>query len=530
MWSLGCILGEMLLGKPLFPGSSTINQVERIMATLPAPTEEDLISVSAGYGTNLLDKSPVGPKRSLKDLLPETSKEALDLIYNLIMFNPTHRLTAVEALEHPYVASFHRKGNEPSRTTSVVPLLRDDIQLSVEEYRNKLYAMMDEKHRKHKNMRVPYFHLNLYLISSKARVRRLSEHIRKETYNNNSTNNGNFVVGQGDATTGKNLRSSCGDLRNNKNNLLQATQQTNGKNATSQYGYNLSNGDLRNLPTGTTKSCLCLSQQNQHLSKSQRSIQSDQMTAYDANIRSNQLEGVSRTKLRRGNCDRQIRSTQHQRPPIVNNNIDRSNGSVFNETNNSKLGLLRYTKNLTTMLNNNNNTNNRITKHFVTTSPSNQNILNGISNSSNSGGSASSSELHAPRRSTSQYQIVKNYLNQSLPLHASSAQHQHRQQKEQQYYYQQLKQPQIESQGSEKVRSKLEKLNLIDKYRIKSSTLKKPELSKIHTRHSFGGFSVMNDRKNSIEISTQTIDSTNQSHGIITASVYKDLRNGIIRW
>lgn len=40
MWSLGCIFGEMLLGKPLFPGSSTINQVERIMATLPPPTDE----------------------------------------------------------------------------------------------------------------------------------------------------------------------------------------------------------------------------------------------------------------------------------------------------------------------------------------------------------------------------------------------------------------------------------------------------------------------------------------------------------
>lgn len=40
MWSLGCILGEMLLEKPLFPGSSTINQVERIMATLPPPTPE----------------------------------------------------------------------------------------------------------------------------------------------------------------------------------------------------------------------------------------------------------------------------------------------------------------------------------------------------------------------------------------------------------------------------------------------------------------------------------------------------------
>ena len=31
MWSVGCILGEMIHGKPIFPGQSTINQLEKIM-------------------------------------------------------------------------------------------------------------------------------------------------------------------------------------------------------------------------------------------------------------------------------------------------------------------------------------------------------------------------------------------------------------------------------------------------------------------------------------------------------------------
>lgn len=40
MWSLGCILGEMLLGKPMFPGASTLDQIERIMAVISPPSRE----------------------------------------------------------------------------------------------------------------------------------------------------------------------------------------------------------------------------------------------------------------------------------------------------------------------------------------------------------------------------------------------------------------------------------------------------------------------------------------------------------
>ncbi len=45
MWSIGCILGEMILGKAIFPGTSTLNQVEQIIELLGKPTGEDIESI-----------------------------------------------------------------------------------------------------------------------------------------------------------------------------------------------------------------------------------------------------------------------------------------------------------------------------------------------------------------------------------------------------------------------------------------------------------------------------------------------------
>ena len=60
MWSLGCILGEMLLNRPLFPGSSTLNQIERILDILPHPTREDMNSIRSELGERVLEKVDVG--------------------------------------------------------------------------------------------------------------------------------------------------------------------------------------------------------------------------------------------------------------------------------------------------------------------------------------------------------------------------------------------------------------------------------------------------------------------------------------
>nr|XP_018908670.1 PREDICTED: extracellular signal-regulated kinase 2 [Bemisia tabaci] len=139
MWSVGCILGEMLLGKPLFPGSSTVNQLELIINTLGPVSPNDVDSVCSGYGSSLLKQAPPPSKvTSLSSLLPTVSADALDLLNRFLTLNPNHRITAADALEHSYVQMFSEPLGETSLGHSVILPVRDDVRLSIDYYRNKI--------------------------------------------------------------------------------------------------------------------------------------------------------------------------------------------------------------------------------------------------------------------------------------------------------------------------------------------------------------------------------------------------------
>eukprot|EP00072_Mus_musculus_P046040 XP_006521175.1 PREDICTED: mitogen-activated protein kinase 15 isoform X11 [Mus musculus] len=73
MWSLGCILGEMLRGQPLFPGTSTFHQLELILKTIPLPSMEELQDLGSDYSALILQnlgsrhppRSPGPPQATL---------------------------------------------------------------------------------------------------------------------------------------------------------------------------------------------------------------------------------------------------------------------------------------------------------------------------------------------------------------------------------------------------------------------------------------------------------------------------------
>ncbi|XP_047414329.1 mitogen-activated protein kinase 15 isoform X1 [Sciurus carolinensis] len=145
MWSLGCILGEMLRGQPLFPGTSTLHQLELILETIPRPSEEDLQSLGSGYSAVILHHLGSWPQQTLDALLPpDTPPDALDLLRRLLVFAPNKRLSAAQALQHPYVQRFHCPSHDWTRDVQVqLPVLED--QLSAPEYRSLLYQMILER-------------------------------------------------------------------------------------------------------------------------------------------------------------------------------------------------------------------------------------------------------------------------------------------------------------------------------------------------------------------------------------------------
>ncbi|CAL6053288.1 Mitogen-activated_protein kinase [Hexamita inflata] len=109
MWAVGCILGELLLGKPLFPGTSTMSQLERILE-VTAPTLEDINSINTPFASSMINSIQNVKRKNLKELIND--ENAADLLEKLLRFNPNERITAEEALKHPFVGRFHGPENQ----------------------------------------------------------------------------------------------------------------------------------------------------------------------------------------------------------------------------------------------------------------------------------------------------------------------------------------------------------------------------------------------------------------------------------
>lgn len=92
-------MAELMLGQPLFPGESGIDQLVEIIKVLGTPTREQIKTMNPNYMEHKFPQ--IKPHPFNKVFKARTAPDAISLISKLLEYTPSARLTAIEAMCHP---------------------------------------------------------------------------------------------------------------------------------------------------------------------------------------------------------------------------------------------------------------------------------------------------------------------------------------------------------------------------------------------------------------------------------------------
>lgn len=113
IWSVGCILGELLGRKPMFSGDDYIHQLKIICDRLGTPSEDNLDFVQSTRAKQFMQSQPYKPPCDFSRIFTEANPLAIDLLQKMLVFNPAKRISVTEALAHPYMATLANVDDEP---------------------------------------------------------------------------------------------------------------------------------------------------------------------------------------------------------------------------------------------------------------------------------------------------------------------------------------------------------------------------------------------------------------------------------
>lgn len=114
VWSVGCILAELILRRPLFPGKHNYDQLDQIFSILGTPPKEQIDKIQNEKYRNYLKNLPNKESKAFTEIFANANPQAIDMIERMLVLDPEKRLTVDEALAHPYLAPLHDPEDEPT--------------------------------------------------------------------------------------------------------------------------------------------------------------------------------------------------------------------------------------------------------------------------------------------------------------------------------------------------------------------------------------------------------------------------------
>lgn len=108
VWSAGCVFAELMLGQPIFPGDSGVDQLVEIIKVLGTPTREQIKEMNPNYTEFKFPQIKAHPWH--KVFRARTSPEALDLVSRLLEYTPSARITPLQACAHTFFDELREPG------------------------------------------------------------------------------------------------------------------------------------------------------------------------------------------------------------------------------------------------------------------------------------------------------------------------------------------------------------------------------------------------------------------------------------
>ncbi|KAK9920169.1 hypothetical protein M0R45_028728 [Rubus argutus] len=105
MWSVGCIFAEMVRRQALFPGDSEFQQLLHIFRLLGTPTEKQWAGVTSLRDWHVY---PLWEPQNLARAVPALGSDGVDLLSKMLKYEPAERISAKEAMDHPYFDSLDK--------------------------------------------------------------------------------------------------------------------------------------------------------------------------------------------------------------------------------------------------------------------------------------------------------------------------------------------------------------------------------------------------------------------------------------
>ncbi|XP_031552249.1 mitogen-activated protein kinase 14-like [Actinia tenebrosa] len=137
IWSVGCIMAELLTGKTLFPGNDHIDQLTKIMKLVGKPSVDFLQKIVSDSARTYIEQMPNYSKTPFTQYFLGANPQAVDLLEKMLNLDADERITATQALSHPYLSNFADPNDEPICDAFDQSFEARD--LTVEEWRKLVY-------------------------------------------------------------------------------------------------------------------------------------------------------------------------------------------------------------------------------------------------------------------------------------------------------------------------------------------------------------------------------------------------------